>query len=400
MAAEMVNALADLKDLLKRSDAFIQRMHAIGAAPEGHKTLTRLFSPGEAADMVGRNRTTLARAEAEGQILGPQRDPQTNRRLGYTLEQVQAFRGHFGTLPGRDPRQDRPFILASQNFKGGTSKSTVCTNFSNYLGQRGHRVLVIDTDSQASTTSFFGYVPDQDLKRKDTLFPYLNGEESTLEYAIRKTHWPTVDLIPSCLALADVEVGGILRIAGEEDPDARRDFFNELRYGIDTISQNYDIVLIDTPPALGITSLMVLMAADALVVPTTAKMPDFASTVQFFRMISDYIEKINPNKSYHWIRVLVTQFSRRGKQAKDEKTLQEQFVDAMQGVFGDSKFKHVMYEASEIQSAAATFTTPYEQAKPNRRVLTQLDHVFEEIEIAIQQCWPSKMEVLSERALP
>jgi chromosome partitioning protein len=197
-----------------------------------------------------------------------------------------------------------------------------------------------------------------------------------------------------------VEVGGIVRIATESDPDARREFFSELRHGIATVSQNYDVILIDTPPALGITSLMVLMAADALVVPTTAQMPDFASTVQFFRMISDYIEKIDPNKSFYWIRVLVTQFSRRGKQAKDEKTLQEQFVDAMKGVFGDSKFEHVMYEASEIQTAAATFTTPYEQVKPNRRVLTQLNELFEEIETAIQQCWPSKTEALSKRGLP
>ena len=398
--ADQINALAGLTELLKRSDAFIERMHAIGAAPEGHKTLNRLFSPGEAAEMVGRDRTTLARAEADKLFPSPERDPQTNRRVGYTLGQVQAFRQHFGTLPGRDPAQDVPFILASQNFKGGVSKSTVCTNFSNYLGERGYRVLVIDTDSQASTTSFFGYVPDQDLKRHDTLYPYLNGEESTLEYAVRKTHWPTVDLIPACLALADVEVGGIVRIATESDPDARREFFSELRYGIGTVSQNYDVILIDTPPALGITSLMVLMAADALVVPTTAQMPDFASTVQFFRMISDYIEKIDPSKSFYWIRVLVTQFSRRGKQSKEEKTLQEQFVDAMKGVFGDSKFEHVMWEASEIQTAAATFTTPYEQVKPNRRVLTQLNELFEEIESAIQRCWPSKTEVFSKRGLP
>ena len=222
--ADQINALAGLTELLKRSDAFIERMHAIGAAPEGHKTLNRLFSPGEAAEMVGRDRTTLARAEADKLVPSPERDPQTNRRVGYTLGQVQAFRQHFGTLPGRDPAQDVPFILASQNFKGGVSKSTVCTNFSNYLGERGYRVLVIDTDSQASTTSFFGYVPDQDLKRQDTLYPYLNGEESTLEYAVRKTHWPTVDLIPACLALADVEVGGIVRIATESDPDARREF--------------------------------------------------------------------------------------------------------------------------------------------------------------------------------
>ena len=73
--ADQINALAGLTELLKRSDAFIERMHAIGAAPEGHKTLNRLFSPGEAAEMVGRDRTTLARAEADKLVPSPERDP-------------------------------------------------------------------------------------------------------------------------------------------------------------------------------------------------------------------------------------------------------------------------------------------------------------------------------------
>jgi chromosome partitioning protein len=398
---DMINALAGLSDLLDRSASFIRKMHEIGAAPDGTKKLRRLYSPGEAASMVGRDRTTLARVEVDENVVGTvARDPATNRRLGYSLEQVQAFRAHFGTLPGRGSAQDQPLVLGCQNFKGGTGKSTLSTLLSNYLGEHGHRVLLVDTDSQATTTSFFGLVPDVDLTINDTLFPYLNGDRSTLEYAIRKTHWPTVDLIPACLRLSDVEVGGILRVATEEDPEARREFFKELRYGIATVANRYDVILVDTPPSLGVLSLMVLVAANALIVPTTAKMADFASTVQFFTMISDYIQKIDPEKNYYWIRVLVTQFSRRGKQSKEDKTLQEQFVEAMGKVFGDLKFKHAMFESAEIQSAAATFNTPYEQEKPNRRVLTQLEHVFAEIETSIQQCWPSKTEILSERALP
>lgn len=396
---ESINALDAFDELLNRSDAFIARMHALGAEPEGKKTLQRLFTPGEAAEMVGRDRTTLARAEGELTLNGPARNPATNRRIGYTLEQIQAFRAHFGTLPWRDPNTDAPLIIAIQNFKGGTGKSTTCVNLGHYLAVKGYRVCVIDTDSQATTTSFFGYVPDRDITRDNTLFPYLNGEQDSLAYAIRRTHWPTVDLIPACLGLSDVEVGGILHIAAQNSPEARLEFFRELRYGIESMASAYDVILIDTPPALGVTALMTLLAADALVIPTTAKMPDYASTVQFLRMGRDYISRLDPLKKYRWRQVLITQFSRRGKQSKDEKTLQEQFVDAMTGIFGDAKFRHVMHEAVEVQTAAATFMTPYELVRPNRRILAQLNNVFGEIEVAIQRSWPSKADDLIARGL-
>ena len=85
--------------------------------------------------------------------------------MGYTLEQIQAFRRHFGELPWRDPATDQPIVVACQNFKGGVGKSTTCVNLAHYLALKGYRVLVVDTDSQATTTSMFGYVPDAEISR-------------------------------------------------------------------------------------------------------------------------------------------------------------------------------------------------------------------------------------------
>ncbi|HEX9138900.1 MAG TPA: hypothetical protein VF848_03875, partial [Steroidobacteraceae bacterium] len=60
-----IRAVDKLADILANSENFLQRMHELGAEPHQRKTLQRLFSPGEAAQMVGRDRTTLARAEPE-----------------------------------------------------------------------------------------------------------------------------------------------------------------------------------------------------------------------------------------------------------------------------------------------------------------------------------------------
>ena len=175
-----IPAIDKLENILASSENFLQKMHELGAEPHQRKTLQRLFSPSEAADMVGRDRTTLARAEAEIGIVAPPRNPGNNRRVGYTLAQVQTFRRHFGTLPWRDAERDAPLVVACQNFKGGVGKSTTCVNFAHYLALKGYRVLVIDTDSQATTTSMFGYVPDAEITQEETILPYLASDQRNL----------------------------------------------------------------------------------------------------------------------------------------------------------------------------------------------------------------------------
>jgi len=371
-----VRAVDKLGDILASSENFLQRMHELGQEPHLEKRYQRLFTPSEAADMVGRDRTTLARAEPEIGIPPPARDPKNLRRVGYTLEQIQAFRAHFGTLPWRNAETDSPLVVACQNFKGGVAKSTTCVNFAHYLALRGYRVLVIDTDSQATTTSMFGYMPDAEITEDHTMLPYLDGREKSLAYAVRKTYWPNIDLIPACLALYEAEMAIAAHLSAQQSREQRVAFFSELRYGIQTISQDYDVVLLDSPPALGMISINVLLAADGLLVPTVPQMFDFSSTVQFFRMVRDYIKQLDPEKEYRWITVLATMFDNRLQGHK-------QFFEVMGVCFGDSVFDRVVFDSSEIINSAVQYLSPYEQQKPNRKVLRMLDNVFGEIELKI-----------------
>jgi chromosome partitioning protein len=387
-----IRALDKLEDILASSENFLQRMHEKGNDPHQHKQLNRLFSPSEAAEMVGRDRTTLARAEAELGMESLQRNPANNRRVGYTLAQVQAFRESFGTLPWRDPATDAPIVIACQNFKGGVGKSTTCVNFAHYLALKGYRVLVVDTDSQATTTSMFGYMPDAEITQAHTLMPYLDNTETSLVYAVRKTYWPNIDLIPACLALYEAEMSIAAHLSTQVDPAQRAAFFSELRFGIETVSGHYDVVLLDSPPALGLISINVLLAADALLVPTAPRMYDFTSTVQFFRMVQNYIGLIDPTKEYRWISVLTTLFDQRLASHK-------QFFEVMKACFGDGIFQHVFFQSSEIINSAVQYLGSYEQAKPNRKVLEMLDGVFGEIELRFLREWPSKRAQLHEKGI-
>jgi chromosome partitioning protein len=387
-----IPALDKLEDILASSENFLQKMHELGADPHQRKALQRLFPPSEAAEMVGRDRTTLARAEAEIGIELPARNPGNNRRVGYTLAQVQAFREHFGTLPWRDPATDSALIIACQNFKGGVGKSTTCVNFAHYLALKGYRVLVIDTDSQATTTSMFGYVPDADIMQDATILPYLASEQKSLGYAVRSSYFPGIDLIPACLALYEAEIAIVMRVGGQSTREQRVAFFSELKYGIQTVADAYDVVLIDSPPGLGMISINVLMAADSLLVPSAARMFDFSSTVQFFRMLHAYIGQLDPGKAYRWISVLTTLFDRRYES-------QKQFFEVMRACFGESVFQRVFFHSSAVINSAAQFNGPYEQAKPDRQVLRMMDSVFSEIELAILREWPSKAAALSQQGI-
>jgi chromosome partitioning protein len=238
----------------------------------------------------------------------------------------------------------------------------------------------------------FGYVPDADITQDDTVLPYLASDQTSLLYGVRPTYFPGVDLIPACLALYEAEIAIVMRVASQPTPAQRIAFFNELKFGIQTVASGYDVILVDSPPALGMISVNVLMAADALLVPSAARMFDFSSTVQFFRMVHNYIGQLDPLKSYRWISVLTTLFDRRYES-------QKQFFEVMRACFGDSVFQRVFFHSSAVINSAAQFITPYEQPKPDRQVLEMMDNVFAEIELAVLREWPSKATELSQRGI-
>ena len=235
----------------------------------------------------------------------------------FTLDEVLRLRAHFAA-EGSKAKDYRPYrpeglpakVVAVANFKGGVGKTSTAAHLAMSAALDGYRVLVIDLDSQGSMTSIFGgRIADE----WQTAFPmlgrhyaeYLRGEnrarqgrgeapqalDETLDEAlkvsagdlIQTTHWPNIDLIGAQLDLywAEFQIP-VWRMQGRGWK--LWDALGE-RLEADGVLSEYDIVILDTPPALGYLTINALAAADILLVPLGASFLEFDSTGRFFDML-------------------------------------------------------------------------------------------------------------------
>ena len=286
----MNSEVSRIAELSESGERLIERLRKKAFLPESRKGLLVRYGIAEAAQLLGCSTNRIRMAEEDGR-LPPPPSTDSGRRVGYTIEELLTMRAVLGASLARSDG-DTPAIIAVQNFKGGVGKSTVTTHLAHYFGVKGYRVLVIDCDSQAATTTLFGFNPHFNITREQTLYPYLSIDppQTSLLYAVQSTPWPNVDLIPSNLELFDVEYE--LAAAGADGGSVLASRFRTLKQGLNDLARNYDIVLLDPPPVLGTISLAVMQAANALLVPLPATTPDFCSTVQFLSMMDQVTQQL------------------------------------------------------------------------------------------------------------
>jgi len=272
----------------------------------------------------------------------------------FALDEVLRLRAHFGSqgskakeyLPYR-PKGAPAKIVALANFKGGVGKTSTCAHLAMSAALDGYKVLMVDLDSQGSMTSIFGGKVDDEW---GTVFPLLarhygetlqrdnqrrqdRGEvpvplDDTLSEAltvktgdvIQPTHWPNIDLIGAQLNLywSEFQIP-VWRMAsrGWKLWDALADVL-----AADGVLNDYDIIFLDTPPALGYLTINGLSAADILLVPLGASFLEFDSTGRFFDMLHATFASIEdgenaaaralgrPEMAFQWdaVRAIVTRY--------------------------------------------------------------------------------------------
>lgn len=346
------------------------------------------YTPAQAAELIHRSPSAIRMAELDGR-LPEQKRTEGGRREGYTLEQLDHMRSVFGTRPWRHP-SDEPIILPVQNFKGGVGKSTISVHLAQHLAINGYRVLLIDADAQASTTIMFGYIPDIHLEEADSIYASLSRGDAELyrplSELIRKTHYHNLDLIPANLHLYNAEYELAARM-----PRLGAEVLTFLRDEIAEVAGNYDVVILDPPPALGMVSMSALLAANALLIPMPPNTIDFASTTSFLSMLAQNMarmEESNVRVDYKFIQIVLSRYD-------DQKWAQQQLTELAKTVFGRTVMTTEIKNSAEIDNATAKQQSVYDLGRTTtnhqvrKRCLTQLNSLNSEIEGLIRAHWPN-----------
>jgi chromosome partitioning protein len=359
------------------------------------------FPISRAAELVGRSDSMIREAEKSGRLPQPDR-AENGRRVNYTLSAINHMRRVFGTTPRR-AAGEKAAILAIQNFKGGVGKSTLAVNLAQYMAIQGYKVCLVDCDSQATTTSMFGYRPDLDLDSEDeTLYGYLhNGLSVVPKSMLKDTHFDGLTLLPANLDLyqAEYELAALVARAGEHGHG--RLVFNRIGDAMASLADDFDVIVMDPPPALGMISLGVLAAANAMIIPVPPTIVDFSSTASFIGMALDSMKilaRYRARPVFNFVRLVASRTS-------ENKSMQRTVLNLMQELFGRNMFNATIKDSAEIDNASSRFKTVFELEKPisrkdvHDRCLASLTSVCAEIEIEIRKTWPSHRDALSQAGL-
>lgn len=235
-------------------------------------------------------------------------------------------------------------VIAITNQKGGVGKTTTTVNLGVGLAKDGHRVLLIDADPQGSLTVSLGIKDPDSLDESLATVMTASIEDVQLppETGIVQ-HNEGVDLMPSNIELSGIETGLFNTMS--------REFV--LRNYIRSVKHNYDYILIDCMPSLGMMTINALVAADSVIIPSQ---PNFLSTKGLnllLRSISKVKRSINPNLRVEGI--LLTMVDSRTNNAKDIISSLRQSVGQNIRVF-DTEIPHSVRAAESALAGVSIFT--------------------------------------------
>ena len=219
-------------------------------------------------------------------------------------------------------------VVAVANQKGGVGKTTTSINLAACLAILERRVLLIDADPQANSTSGVGVTPDQ---HAHSLYDCLLGDVPARE-AIVATGTPNLDLLPSSIDLVGAEVELVAQLG--------REYL--LREVVTQVRDDYDYVFIDCLPSLGLVTVNALTAADSVLIPVQCEIFSLEGLGKLQHTIRVVKQKLNPELEIEGI--LLSMFDRRLRLAKV-------VVGEVQEHFGDQVFDTIIHRNSKVGEA-------------------------------------------------
>lgn len=248
-------------------------------------------------------------------------------------------------------------VIAIANQKGGVGKTTTAVNLSACLGKRGKKTLIIDIDPQGNTTSGLGVDPrGVELSVYDCII-----NDVSMKDVIIKTEFDNLWICPSNINLAGAELELVMK---EE-----REYV--LKRAIMEIKEQFDFILIDCPPSLGLITLNSFTATDSILVPIQCEYYALEGLSQLTNTIKMVKKKLNPTLSMEG--VLPTMFDARTN-------LSIQVVDEVKKFFGNKVYSTIIPRNVRLSEAPSFGQPIIEYDKHSRGAECYMDLADEVIE--------------------
>lgn len=213
-----------------------------------------------------------------------------------------------------------PRIIAITNQKGGVGKTTTAINLSASLAAADRRVLLVDADPQGNATSGLGIVP---AGGDPTIYDVLIEGVGIREAVKSSVHFPSLDVLPATPDLAGAEVELVGRTARE----------TVFREALEEIRSEYDFILIDCPPSLGLITVNMLAGADCILIPLQCEYFALEGLTQLLKTVNLVQQGLNP--TLRVFGVLLTMYDAR-------LNLSKQVAAEAREYFGDLVFNTVI----------------------------------------------------------
>ncbi len=381
-------SLADIELQAARIAAMMSQIRATMLSPSSVKTAPSV-SAAQLAVMCGVDKSRIAYRMTRSDL--PEGMMSGNRRewsMADARTWVKAFRGQH-----LRPAQAAGITITVANFKGGVAKTTSAVTLAQGLSMRGHRVLVVDLDPQGSATTLFGVLPDAEVEPEHTAMLLFAGSQDELGYAIRPSYWPGIDLV----CAAPLLFGAEFALPARQTRDPGFEFWRCLDRGLDQARADYDVIVIDTPPALSYVTINALMAADGVIMPLPPSALDFASSAQFWDLFSDLCNQLirsrGQDKTFEFIDVLLS----RVEASDAASSVVRQWV--LEG-YTEKVLPIEIPKTSVTATASAEFGTVYDlprgamNAKTFARARDAYDRMCELIEQQIVAVWAMQIDQL------
>lgn len=387
-APRAVIDMGRIQALATRAGSMVEQIRSRLLAPEARK-IAPLYSASQIAALCGVDKAHVNYRISKGDLPSGKLTP-TGGKREFTLTEARQWARVYRSEKMR-PAGQRAICIAVANFKGGVSKTTSSMILAQGLSLRGHRVLAIDIDPQGSLTTLHGVLPEAEVTEDMTISPLCHGTTEDITPAIRSTYWDGIDLVAAAPFLFSAEFALPARqmnVAGSR-------FWDVLNAGLEPVRGLYDVIVIDTPPALSYVTINGLWAADGIVVPVPPSGLDFASSAQFWSLLADLggnLDQQEPSgvrKAFDFLHVLLS----RVDQADAASPAVRQWIQA---TYGEFVLPVEIPKTSVTSNKAAEFATVYDvqkydgSAKTYKRAVDAYDRFVDLIEESVVEAWRTR----------